>query len=272
MAADHLTTEVVPALETALESHREIWVLKDGSPLRTYFAAQPNARQPNATMTPAEWIRLLRDQFYIHNCFEAGNTDILHIMDTPLQSCFPSPILYAPDLYHLCLPHVNIVTDQETRDRLKHTAVKDELYIESPAALLYHDPTAKFWIPPMVNRIMCGNANICYSWQELHYLFTKFFTTPNVHVGRIDTTMYTIHPTSGLADIFKFKTLHLEQIPLLMKHVTKYLGKTSTMITLCPKLKFTQCKVSDSVIAWLENNIAINTQHRSPHTLHIVMD
>ena len=209
---------------------------------------------------------------YLLDLFEHGNTDIIHLVDTPLQSCFSSSVIYAPDLYHLCLPHVTVLDHHDTLEQLKHKAVKNELFIESPAALLYQDPTAKFWIPPVFNHIICQNKNIIYSWTDLCELFTTFFMTPSQHVRRINSTMYAIQPTSELTDYLQFKHIHHDQIVILIKHLAKYLGKTSTMLTLCPKLTFTQCRLTDPVVFWLENTIATNNKHGSPHTLDLILD
>ena len=270
IAARYLDTELVPALETTLD--KEYWTLKNGSPLRAYFDALPNhARRPDNYVTPADLISLIRDQFYMLDLCDPGNTDIVHLVDTPFQSCFLTPIVYAPDLYQLCLPHVNIVDHYETLQDLKHKAVKHELSIESPATLLYLDPTAKFWIPPVFNQIVCQNKDISYSWTELCQLFITFFTTPNAHVKRINGSVYAIRPTSELADYLNFEHIDHNQIVILIKHLAKYLGKTSTMLTLCPKLTFTQCKQSDPVVYWLENTIATNNKHGSPRTLDLLL-
>lgn len=269
----HLIDDIIPALETALEDNNEWWNLKDGSPIKAYFETIPNKlRRPDNFVTPATLIRLIRDQIHLLDLGEEGNNDIIHTENSPLQSCFQSTIIYAPNLYHLCLPHVNIVSHIETREQLKHAAVKNELYIESPATILYQDPTAQFWIPPVFNQIICQNTKISYSWNELHDLFTRFFTTPNTHIMQLDATMIAILPSSGLADYIKFKHLHRNQINLLLQHSAKFLGKTSTMLTLCPKLNFTQCKPTDPVVFWLENLITANNKHGLPRTLNLMLE
>ena len=217
-------------------------------------------------------MEILKDHFWIHDLFEPGNGDIVRVGDSPFKQCFQTPTIYVPDLYNLCLPHVNIVQHHETRQQLKHAAVKQELYVEIPASILYQDPSARFWLPPVFNQIICRNSDISYPWEELRRLFTAFFTTPNEHITRLDTAMYAILPTSELADFFHFKHIHHDQVLVLIKHLTKYLGKTSTMLTLCPKLKFTQCKPSDPVIFWIENLIAANHKHGSPNTLRLTLE
>jgi hypothetical protein len=273
IAAHVLDTHLVPALERSLDNNEEYWSLKDRSPLRAYFDSHPlKSRRPADFFTPANLLEILKDHFWIHDLFEPGNGDIVRVGDSPFKQCFQTPTIYVPDLYNLCLPHVNIVQHHETRQQLKHAAVKQELYVEIPASILYQDPSARFWLPPVFNQIICRNTDISYPWEELRRLFTAFFTAPNEHITRLDTEMYAILPTSELADFFHFKHIHHDQVLVLIKHLTKYLGKTSTMLTLCPKLKFTQCKPSDPVIFWIENLIAANHKHGSPNTLRLTLE
>jgi hypothetical protein len=105
---------------------------------------------------------------------------------------------------------------------------------------------------------------------ELGELAKTYF--PVNLLSDIPNAMYAILPTSELADFFHFKHIHHDQVLVLIKHLTKYLGKTSTMLTLCPKLKFTQCKPSDPVIFWIENLIAANHKHGSPNTLRLTLE
>jgi hypothetical protein len=252
---DHLMNEVIPALQSSLENHSEYWMLKETSPLREYIASLPH-QTLDQYFTPNTLITLIRDQAYRSNLKEPGNSDIIVTENTPLQAIFKRNALWVPELYTHCLPHVIIVNSGTTLDKLRNTGVAQDLYIEpSHGAALYKDLSAQFWIPNEINQLICQNKKICYSWPELHQLFNKFLTAPSPHVTQLDESIFSINPNSVLAPKLKFSRFHRAQITDIIKRLSRYLGKTSNIMSLCPKITFNHCKPSDPIVYWLENEI-----------------
>ena len=264
----HLEDEVIPALETSLEKYSEWWTLKDLSPLRDFIESLPD-HCLETYFTPENLINLINDQTFCLNMKEPANADIINTANSPLQTCFKTGHLYAPDLYNLCLPHVNIVTHPTILENLQNTAIEQEIYFDTPCNLLYSDTTAQFWIPNELNQIICNNLKISYTWTELYQLFYHFFTTPSFHILHCDGNIYMINSNSLLASKIKFLRYHRDQITKIVQQLSRYLGKTSTILTVCPKITFPHCKVTDPFVSWLENELFGNNNmfSRSPGQL-----
>lgn len=250
-----MTAEVIPALGRSLENHSEYWTLKDDTPLREYIDSLAH-RTLDRFFTPDTLIKLICDQAYRLNLKEPGNHEIIQAENSPLKAIFKKNTLWVPDLYKHCLLHVNIVTERIMLDTLQNNAVGNDLYIEpSQNTVLYKDPTAEFWVPNEINQLICNNRQITYSWPDLHHLFMMFFTKPSSHITPLEGAIYSITPGSFLANKLGFLTYHTGQITMIVQHLSQYLGKTSTILSICPKLKFDQCMSNDSIVFWLENEI-----------------
>lgn len=251
----HISTEVIPVLARSLENHSEYWTLKDDTPLRAYIDSLVH-RTLDRYFTPDMLITLIQDQAYRLNLKEPGNNDIIQAENSPLQAIFNRKTLWVPDLYKHCLPHINIVNNSVMLDKLRNIAVQNELYIEpSQNTVLYKDPSAQFWVPNDINQLVCHNRQITYSWSDLHHLFMIFFATPSSHVTQLEGAIYSINPSSVLAQKLKFKRFHKGQITMIVQNLSQYLGKTSTIMSICPKLTFAQCSPTDPIVYWLENEI-----------------
>lgn len=265
----YLADQIAPALEASLDNNAEWWTLKENSSLRQ-LAESVGCLRLNQWFTPSTLITFIQDQSFRLNLHEAGNSSILNLNNSPLETCFKDAVLYVPDLYKHCLPHVNIVTHGNTLENLKHTAVKKEFYVETPSTLLFKDTSAQFWVPNIYNQIICKNKKVSYSWSELYQLFYDFFSHSNEHLDQLNNSLCMIKSTSDLSNHFNFNFLHKDQITPLLKQITKYLGKTSNLRTLCPKLDFNANNTLEPFMLWLENTIYTHYQHRSSHTLDLM--
>lgn len=259
----YLEQQLCPALEESLENNAEWWTLKERSPLRNYIFSLGSENPLDEYFTPNVLIEFIKDQAYRLSLIDPGNAAIILTDNSPLNTCFKSSIIYIPELYNHLLPHVNVVCHAETLLSLKHNAIKDEIYVETPSSIILQDPLAQFWLPTIFNQIICKNKKITYSWSELHDLFHEFFTSNSNHFVRLDDSACQITPSSPLATFFKFTYFHKNQITALLHHITQYLGTTSNILTFCPKLQFLQWKSSDPFVMWLENMMYRNYKRRS---------
>ncbi len=70
------------------------------------------------------------------------NSDIL-ILKNELKMGFNTPIVCIPDLYNLCLPHVNVVNESKSFV-IKNELIRDEFYVDFSTEIIYCDPSSKF--------------------------------------------------------------------------------------------------------------------------------
>jgi len=188
--------------------------------------------------------------------YERGNYDIMFLNDD-LKKCFNTPSIYLPDLYNLCLPHVNMVSDTHSFI-LRNKFINNEFIIDSPLELIYSDPSSKFWVPRhFIHSYMCDNNQIIFTWKEICAKFLKFITNPHSSIIRMEN-MFFISNDSIMAKNFNFKQFHKNQIPDILKKMSKFLGKSNTILTLCPDLKFSHIGPNDPVVYWIEEIILQN--------------
>lgn len=252
---ERLVEDVIPDLTDSLEKYSEWWTLKEHSPLQEFVATLPE-NSFNKYFTPEALVSLISHQAFKLRLKTPSNGDIILTENSPLEKCFQSKPIYAPELYNLCLPHINIVTHAKTLEQLKNNAVEEDVLLPCGDGFKYLDPTAQFWIPHDFNQIICNNAKICYSWAELIQMFYHFFTTPSDHVLHChNNSIFKLNSDSAIANKFKFVYYHRDQITTITQQLSRYLGKTSTIVTVCPKIEFPHCKNTDPIVYWLEKEL-----------------
>ncbi len=188
--------------------------------------------------------------------FEPGNSEII-LTDEDLRKCFNTDVIFVPELYALCLQHINILDDlnQIKQLRDKHTAA--DVWIDTPYDILHQDSTAQFWLHPHFNAIIGKNYKMSYAWKELCDMFTTYVSnTSNSHFTAINESMFAVNSNSIFTNEIRFKYFHKCQIPTILKQLSKYLGKQSTIITLCPLLMRDDTDVQTA--AFIENIIFAN--------------
>jgi len=221
----------------------------------------------NEYFTPGVLIDCIKEQANRLHLIDPRNSALLFTDNSPFETCFKNSILYIPELYNHLLPHVNVVCHAETLLKLKHQAINDDIYVDTPTAIILQDPQAQFWLPPIFNQIVCKNKKITYSWAELHDIFQEFFMSNSNfnHFVRLDDSVFQIKSSSPLAtNLFNFTYFHKNQLTTLLHCITKYLGTTSNVLTFCPKLQFSQWNSSDPFIMWLGNMMY---RHYNPRSL-----
>jgi hypothetical protein len=225
-----LDKQIIPMLKEYIDKYSEWWSFKIYSPLNELI----NGRL-DLYFRPEELINIILEEAKNSNCFELGNSEII-VANERLQKCFNTNIIFAPNLYVLCLSHINVLTDASQIETLKNKNINSELWIETPYDILYKDPTAQFWLHPIINQIICGNKQITYSWETICDSVNQFICNSNVHFTRHDKNIFSINTNSPLCNEFRFQYFHKSQIPFILKQITKYLGKKHTLLSLCPEL------------------------------------
>jgi hypothetical protein len=235
--------------------YAEWWILKPESNLSKIIQQQ---RVPlNLFFRPVELTTLIQNYAHQNDMYIKGNSDIL-ILNNELKMCFNTPIVYIPDLYNLCLPHVNVVNESKSFV-IKNELIHDEFYADSSTEIIYCDPSSKFWIPRQLSSsCFCNNTQIIFSWKELYENFLKFITSPNSHITQINNSIFFITEKSIFAHQFNFKYFHINQISIILKQMIKFLGKSNTFLTMCPDLKFSEIEPQDKIVFWIEDIIQKN--------------
>lgn len=167
--------------------------------------------------------------------FEQGNTNII-LPDMELQQCFQTHIIYTPNIPEYCKQHVNPVPNEKSL-YLLNQSIYNELYVNVPEDIIYNDPSSLFWLHPDINRYVTRNKQIVFTWKELNDIFFEFITSNNDYFCRKDETIFYINEQSEISNIFKFKYFHIDQIQLILKKVTKFLGKSNTIEQCCKNIE-----------------------------------
>jgi hypothetical protein len=256
MYKECLDKQIIPVLKECIDKYSEWWSLKMYSPLSELI----NGRL-DIFFRPEELINIILQEANTSNCFESGNSEII-VANDRLQKCFNTNIIYAPNLFVLCLSHINVLTDVVQIETLRNKHINSELWIETPYDILYKDPTAQFWLHPIINQTICFNNQITYSWESICESVTQFICNPNDHFTRHDKDIFSINTNSPLCNEFRFQYFHKFQIPSILKQITKYLGKKHNILTLCPELHHNE---SDVTTMYFLEDLMFSNNRLLPH-------
>jgi hypothetical protein len=258
---DFLDSQLIPVLNKKCLEYAEWWIFKPDSPLAKYILK--NQFVLNLYFRPDELTSLLEDIASKDNKYDRGNYKII-TLDDELKLCFNTDTIYVPDLYHLCIPHVYPVNDAQTFI-LKNNLIKNDIFIQPPLDIVYSDPSSQFWIPQeFVNPYVCENKQSVFTWKELNSKFLQFISSPEDSSVRRENSMFFINDDSIFAKKFNFQQFHKNQIPDILKKTVRFLGKSNTILTLCPDLKFSHIRPHDPVVYWIEE-IIMQYNHLTPY-------
>jgi len=216
---------------------------------------------------PIELINIIETIVEKSSFTDLGNPDII-ILNKDLEACFNAPCIYKPNLYFHCLSHVTLANAEKVNE-LRNFILSTEFYLDSPIDLIYEDPSSLFWIHPLFNTYILANEKIVYTWTELCTRFLKFVTTEPTDFIPLANDIYKLHPNSSLTSAIQFKHFHTSQIPLILKQITKFLGKSNTIFTLCKNLKFNHITTKESINFFIEE-IVINNNSLTPYVSSVV--
>ena len=235
--------------------YAEWWIFKPASPLARLIRESQHTL--NLYFRPTELISLVEEIANKENLYERGNYDVI-FLNQEFKQCFDTASVYLPDLYDLCLPHVNVVTDAKSFI-LKNELIKNDFHVSSPLDIIYTDPSSIFWIPRHLIRPYISEDNqVIFTWKELCSTFLKFITSSDSSITQMENSMFFINDDSVFANHFNFKQFHKNQIPDILKKTVKFLGKSHTVLTLCSDLKFSYVTPLDPVVYWIEEMILKN--------------
>ena len=247
-----MTSQLIPKLKEKTDEYKEWWIFKPNSPLATYI--QQNDYMLTLYFRPAELIDAILNIANLKDMYSYGNRDVI-LLDQELQECFNTTCIYLPKLISYCLCHVNVV-DTPKCNQLKNEIIKNELYIDPPINLILNDPTSKFWIPKQfITAYNHHKKKSIYPWKELTGLFFKYISKHENGITQLGGSMFHIQPHCSFADKVQFKYFHTNQVPNILKQITKFLGKSNNLSTLCPDLYFCDVSPHDNVIFWIEEII-----------------
>jgi hypothetical protein len=221
-----------------LKKYQVWWTFKENSTLKDYLN-NLNIHLPQY-FCPSELYSALESIAFANGMMEPGNKEII-IPDRKLRNCLNVSVIYMPDLLSYCQSHVDIV-NEKIQNELQNEAIMQEICVEPPEQILYRDTSSVFWLHPNVNYIINNNQKMTYSWNELKKSFETFLKTNTQHITQIDDSIFQIQEDSLLSSLFKFKIFHVQQIDKVLKNITKFLGKTTTLDQYCSKFK---CELTD---------------------------
>lgn len=243
---EYLDTNLIPTIKEFLKKYSIWWTLKPTSSLNEFITDLPQYFCPDELCDKIVALAKKR------NMMDIGNGSVI-ISDRTLFNSFNTWMIYVPDLKVLCEPHIDYVYGDVTTD-LQNTAICNEIYITPPEAITWTDKSSVFWLHPDINLAMNNNQKLVYSGLELYNMFVQFCKTNTKHITCIGKMMYQINPTSQLTKLFKFKVFHFNQIPDILKMITKYLGKTNTIEHCCNNFKPTINASLHNIIEFPINN------------------
>jgi hypothetical protein len=260
-----ISTEIIPELSRLIRNYSEYWIFKPSSSLAQYLKA--NDYDLNFYFTPDKLINIIENIAEQNNMVEVGNSNLI-LLNDDMRKCFDSWIIHKPDLYHLCLPHIYTVNTKKVEE-LQRNTITCEFYVDSFTDIIYEDPTSLFWIHPVINSVVFNMKKLTYSWKELCEVFLDFTTSQNSHIKQLNKSMFYVKPDSPLAHQFQFKHFDKSQIPLILKQITKFLGKSNNLLSLCDNLCFSYNSPLTKVSNFIEDIIQINN-NLMPHIPSVV--
>ena len=225
MYLDFIHQRLLPEIERLTSKYAVWWSFKPTSPLKEFLEKYHYKFEDY--FLPSTLVDTLCQIIENQYMLIEGNSTLV-IPDKELQSCFPAWMFLKKDLMYHCADHI-IVASQETSTRLQNENIAKDFYVSSPINLLFQDSTSKFWVHPLLNTLLNQNAQVAYSWNDLHFLFLDFCTTNSDHFSRVNENIISIHPDSELFELFRFNYFHLDQCDDILKQTIFFLGRTNTL-------------------------------------------
>lgn len=219
--SEFINENLIPHLESLCKEYSVWWAFKPDSSLKEYF--DKNHIFIDTFFCPQQLFNAILSHAEYKNMFIPGNEKVVYL-NNELQHCFNCSFLFIDDLFVKCLTHVYMLEYPDII-KLKHKAIYDNIYIETPEKIIYNDPSSFFWLDPEIS-FVCNYNKIMWNWNDLYAAFFDFCTTNKEHFTCINESFISINDHSILSDYFDFKYFHRCQIEDILKCVTKYLGKS----------------------------------------------
>lgn len=183
---------------------------------------------------------------------EPGNNDIV-LLNKELEMCFNTNVIVIDALQSFINTHINSIVSLQVIP-LQNNYIHSNLFIETPLDIIYNDRSSRFWLHPTINALI-NRKKIVYSWNELVELFYLNICKNENHVRKLNASLFSVNPLSPLNSVFAFKYFHKNQIEIILKKITKFLGRSNSLLTICPHLNFPLLSKNDKVIVFIEQSI-----------------
>lgn len=268
MYVHFINNNILPQVQKNVEKYKVWWTFKPNSTLKAYL--QSINVNLDHYFTPDELIKTVQkilDRDYVIQ----SNSQII-TLDPCHHSIFNTVILFTPHIISYLLPHINIVSS-DLSVNLQNQSVEKHLRITPPSDLIYEDNSSRFWVHPTLNSILSKHPPLIHTWKNLLSLFTELCTSNNNHFSHQSDQFIIVNPNSPVATIFTFHCFHVSQCEIILKQLTKYLGRYDSLATTCNNLKkefvfydFFNNKESTykSVIMFIDNLLNMLTPPFSP--------
>jgi hypothetical protein len=168
--------------------------------------------------------------FDLKNLHHENNKDIL-VLTSSLQLCFESFLLYKPHLLESC-KHLLVRAPCEIETQLKNDYILNNLNLECTKDIIYQDPSSIFYLYPQINKLMETGQHV-FQWKELILLFQDFCTTQPAHFFHNSSFIY-VKKNSPWSNLLPFQYFHIDQSEIILKQITKYLGRKPLSSFSCP--------------------------------------
>jgi hypothetical protein len=261
---EFITQSLLPEIERVSTKYSVWWRFKPQSPLKKLLEEEIGMEYLADVFLPNDLMDTI-----LNSSQTEGNRNIIHLKG-PMQKIFQTTLIYIPDLEKLLLSHVDNASNTIA---LKNEAMAKELWLPSPLDLLYSDESSVFWLHPVINFMLSRHSIITWSWKSLMELFTDFCTSNTVCFSRINESFISVNENTPLTHLFKFKVFHVDQIEELLKQVTKYLGRCTTIANACPFLKMSSIPFVElnNVLTFIDDVITNNNDQVPSFTPHFYL-
>lgn len=246
---DYINQTLIPTIKSMLIKYSVWWTFKPNSSLQAYL--KDHNIILHQYFTPEELYTSLISFFKVKQILVRGN-DKLIMLDSKLQECFTTGVIYVPELLDYCKNHVEeIMPDTLIYKKLQNCLIDKNIIFETCEDLIFDDYSSIFWIHPEINYAMNNNNQLVYSWDELYDLFLDFCTKNNNYfIQKPDSIIY-VNPLSSFAKLFKLQCFHKDQIKDVLRTCTKFLGKTNTINQYCEHF---QTSITNELVFTLMNS------------------
>lgn len=260
--------DLLDKLVREVNYYSEWYTFKPNSSLKEYFENNNIFVPPN--FVSADLINAVK-QVLDFSYFNSQNNSKLLTLEPALQVIFGQWVLYEPDIWTYLVDHID-ETPIGQSIMLQNEKVKRNFCIDVPDELIYNNPSSKFWLHPTVNTVLTKNKRLVHTWDTLLTNFVDLCTTQNDFFSRQDESFISVNPNTTLTPLFSFNCFHVNQCELILKQLTKFIGKYDLLVDICPYLKseyvFYDFLTNDksiykNVLMFIEDTIN-NTTHQFP--------
>ena len=252
-----LTKQLVPELYSLTKKYAVWWRFKENSTLKVFLNDEDMTL--NEFFTPNELITAIQEVATKHALYDGGNRSIIVLHTSPLQAILNKDIIFVPCIAEYCLPHIDFVSFQESLE-LQNKYILKQLPTIGLENIPYADDTSFFYVHPILSSLINEKYN---TWKVLLNSFKDFCTQNREHFDHTDSTIITINEHSPLATLLAIKHFHVSQCETILKYLTFFLGRTSSLQTICPNLNFKGLENS-AIFIFLHNLIDTQTYHLLP--------